>query len=77
MNIESIIGSSDWSFPEDNGVRFVIYREELTEKNALAEFGLTRSKIKREPLISDYCHDDGMLHFTFSHDVLESINYQY
>lgn len=77
MNIDNIIGSADWSFPEDNGVRFVIYREDLTEAKALAEFGLTRARMKKEPLVSEYVWDDGMLHFTFDHSVLESINYQY
>lgn len=77
MNIDNIIVSSDWQFPEDNGVRFVIYREDLTEAQALAEFGLTRARMKKEPLVSEYVWDDGMLHFTFDHSVLESINYQY
>lgn len=77
MNIEEIITSSDWQFPEDNGVRFVIHREDLTEAQALSEFGLTRARMKKEPLVSEYVWDDGMLHFTFDHSVLESINYQY
>lgn len=77
MNIDNIIGSADWSFPEDNGVRFVIYREDLTETKALAEFGLTRASVKKDPFLSDYTYDDGSMHFTFDHSVLESINYQY
>jgi len=77
MNLNEIITNSDWQFPEDNGVRFVIYREDLTEAQALAEFGLTRARMKKEPLVSEYVWDDGMLHFTLDHSVLESINYQY
>ena len=77
MNIEEIIQSSDYQFPEDNGVRFVIRKEDMTEAQALAEFGLTRAQMKKEPLVSEYVWDDGMLHFTLDHSVLESINYQY
>ena len=77
MNLNEIIASSDWKFPEDNGVRFVIHREDLTEAQALAEFRLTRARMKKEPLVSEYVWNDGMLHFTLDHSVLESINYQY
>lgn len=77
MNIQEIIESTDWSFAEDNGVRFVIHREDLSESKALEEFGLTRARVKKEPMLSEYVWDDGMMHFTFDHSVLESINYQY
>lgn len=77
MNLNEIIANSDWQFPEDNGVRFVIHREDLTEAQALAEFGLTRARMKKEPLVSEYVWDDGSMHFTLDHSVLESINYQY
>jgi len=80
MNIDQLIEfveSSDMRFNEDNGIRFVVETGSYSEHKALDTLELVRSKVVRSKLIEDYCFDDGMIHITVTHDVLEDINYKY
>ena len=80
MNVDQLnefISNSDQKLSGDVDVMFSVFTNELDERHALDNLGLIRSKLNRSIFINEYSFEDGWIHLSVPHDVLEDINYKY